>query len=247
MAIERKVGLVTGGARRLGRHLSLSLAQRGYTVAVNHSSSEEAARRTVEEIRGKGGDAMAFRADVSDPAQVVALAADVEEALGPVTLLVNNAAVIPPSPFDSLDEDVWSATMGVNLDGTYRCCREVGRRMLKHGGGVIVNIACLGAFQPWHKHIAYSVSKAGVVMLTRCLAKSMAPTVRVNAVAPGTVDITDEPAPTTVTPAPAAIPLQRHAAPSDIAGAVLFLAEDTCYVTGQTLVVDGGTSLQSIW
>lgn len=247
MAIVRKVALVTGGARRLGRHISLALAGRGYAVAINHSNSEEAARRTVEEIRGKGGDAVPCRTDVSNAAQVTAMAAEVEAALGPVTLLVNNAAVIPPSSFDALDEEVWSATMGVNLDGTFRCCREVGRRMMTHGGGVIVNIACLGAFQPWHKHIAYSVSKAGVVMLTRCLAKALAPKVRVNAVAPGTIDVADEPASTAVTPAPAAIPMRRYAAPSDITGAVLYLAEGTGYVTGQTLLVDGGTSLQSIW
>ncbi len=247
MGSIKKVALVTGGARRLGRHISLALAGRGYAVAVNHSSSEDQARRTVEQIRAGGGEAVALRADVSDPSQVASMVAEAEERLGPATLLVNNAAVIPPSSFAQLDHQVWSATLSVNLDGTFHCCRELGQRMLERGGGAIVNIACLGAFQPWHKHIAYSVSKAGVVMLTRCLAKALAPAVRVNAVAPGTVDVADEQAPTAITPPVKAIPMQRYAAPSDIAGAVLYLAEDTGYVTGQTLLVDGGTSLQSIW
>ncbi len=247
MGETKKVVLVTGGARRLGRQISLALAEQGYAVAVNHSGSDEMARRTVDQIRGQGGDAGAFRADVSDLSQVAAMVAEVEETLGPVTLLVNNAAVIPPSSFDQLDEEVWSATLGVNLDGTFHCCRELGRRMQERGGGAIVNIACLGAFQPWHKHIAYSVSKAGVVMLTRCLAKALAPAVRVNAVAPGTVDVAEEPSPTAITPSADTIPMQRYASPSDIAGAVLYLADGTSYVTGQTLLVDGGTSLQSIW
>ncbi len=247
MGSEKNIALVTGGARRLGRHISLALAGKGYAVAVNHSGSDEMARKTVAEISDQGGEAMAFRADVSDSSQVAMMMADIEEKLGPVTLLVNNAAVIPPSSFDQLDDHVWSSTLGVNLDGTFHCCREAGRRMKKRGSGTIVNIACMGAFQPWHKHIAYSVSKAGVVMLTRCLAKALAPAVRVNAVAPGTVDVADEPSPTAITPMADAIPMKRYASPSDIAGAVIYLADGTDYVTGQVLLVDGGTSLQSIW
>jgi len=247
MKSERKIGLVTGGARRLGRQIALALADRGYAVAVNHSNSDEAAERTVAEIRGRGVQALAVRADVADAGAVAAMADRVERELGPVTVLVNSAAVIPPSAFDELDSAVWRATLAVNLDGPFHCCREFGGRMRDRGRGAIINIACLGAFQPWHKHIAYSVSKAGVVMLTRCLAKALAPAVRVNAVAPGTVDVADEPSPTAITPPAHAIPMQRYAAPADIAGAVLYLAEGTDYVTGQTLVVDGGTGLQSIW
>jgi NAD(P)-dependent dehydrogenase (short-subunit alcohol dehydrogenase family) len=247
MGSNRKVALVTGGARRLGRHISLALAGRGYAVAVNHSSSDNQAGRTVEDIRAAGGEAVALRADVADPAQVASMAAEAEARMGPVALLVNSAAVIPPSSFAQLTPEVWRATLSVNLDGTFHCCRELGQRMMERGSGAIVNIACLGAFQPWHKHIAYSVSKAGVVMLTRCLAKALAPAVRVNAVAPGTVELADEPAPTPITPRVESIPMQRYAVPSDIAGAVVFLAEGTGYITGQTLLVDGGTSLQSIW
>ncbi len=231
----------------MGRHLSLTLAREGYAVAVVYGHSREMADATVEEIRKVGGEALAFQADVSKSDDVATMTGRVEQELGPVSLLVNNAAVIPPSAFDQLTDEVWSSTLGVNLDGTFHCCREVGRRMLERGGGSIVNIACLGAFQPWHKHIAYSVSKAGVVMLTRCLAKALAPAVRVNAVAPGTVEVADEPAPTAITPPADAIPMKRYATPGDIAGAVLALAEGTGYITGQTLLVDGGTSLQSIW
>lgn len=244
---EGKVALVTGGARRLGRRIAMALAGRGYAVGVNHSSSEDEAREVVEEIRSGGGRALALRADVSSPPEVARMFDGLEQRLGPLNLLVNNAAVIPPSPFEKLDDDVWDKTLGVNLNGTMYCCREAGRRMLRRGGGTIVNIACLGAFQPWHGHIAYSVSKAGVVMLTRCLARALGPAVRVNAVAPGTVEVPGESSPTKITPPVDRIPLGRYASPDDIAGAVVHLAEAADYVTGQVLVVDGGTSLQSIW
>jgi len=243
----QKVALVTGGARRLGRHIALALAGRGYDVAVNHSNSEAMALKVVEKMAHEGGRALALKADVSNPAEVRRMVEEVEQQLGPLALLVNNAAVIPPSPFEKLDDEVWDKTLGVNLNGTMYCCREVGQRMLERGGGVMVNIACLGAFQPWHGHIAYSVSKAGVVMLTRCLARSLGPAVRVNAVAPGTVEVPGESSPTKITPRVGSIPLRRYASPEDITGAVVHLAEAADYVTGQVLVVDGGTSLQSIW
>jgi len=244
---KRRVALVTGGARRLGRHISLALAGEGYDVIVNYNRSGEEAQKTTRLIRDRGGAADAIAADVSRSEEVQSLVDRAAAVFGRIHLLVNNAAVIPPSSFAELDEETWDQTVDVNLKGTFLCCKAVGTRMLEWGEGQIVNVACLGAFQPWHKHIAYSVSKAGVVMLTRCLAKALAPSVRVNAVAPGTVLVNDEPSPTKLQPPPEKIPLQRYAAPGDICDAILFLTRGSNYITGQVILVDGGVSLQSIW
>lgn len=244
---EGKAALVTGGGRRIGRTISLALAEAGYAVAVNYERSGDAAEETVRRIVEHGGAAAALRADVSRAEEVRSLVQQAVERFGRLHLLVNNAAVYAPSSFAELNEEVWDRHLDVNLKGTYLCSKEVGDRMLAWGGGRMVNLACLGGFQPWHRHIAYSVSKAGVVMLTRCLARALAPTVRVNAVAPGTVFVPDDEGPAELHPPPERIPLGRYAAPEEIAQAVLFLADGTEYVTGQVLRVDGGISLQSIW
>lgn len=163
---------------------------------------------------------------------------------GKIDLLVNSAGIFVDSSLANTSESVWERTLGINLKGTFLCSRFVSRFMLKRKSGKIINIASLGGLQAWHKHLPYSVSKAGVVMLTRCMAKELAPYVAVNAIAPGTIIIPSEEKPDVEHVPVDRIPLRRYGQPGDITDLVCYLALTAGYITGQTIVVDGG---RAIW
>jgi len=241
MSQKPRVALVTGGGRRLGRAIALALAREGFHVAVNYCHAGDRARRTCREIQALGVQAFPIRADVSKAKQVDRMVDRVLSVFGHVDLLVNNAAVFRRVPFRRLTESVWDETLDLNLKGTFLCAKRVGDHMLARGQGCIVNLASLGGIQPWVHHIPYSVSKAGVIMLTRCLAKALAPRVRVNAIAPGSIRVPGEPGAPMVPPE--TVPLKAHGTPKDVADLVVYLATQAHYVTGQTWVVDGGRSL----
>jgi len=236
MADAKKTVLVTGAAKRIGRGIAIELAKSGYRVAIHYNNSEEEARRTAEEC----GGAELFRANLESVDDIRRMFADVEQRLGTIYGLVNNAARF--TRFDPLDisETDWDFIHDVNLKATFFCCQAGARIMKKAGEGRIVNISSLGGLRPWADHAHYCASKAGVIMLTRALSKAWAPEITVNSVAPGVIPFgdLDEEAKAMVR----ATPAKRVGTAEEIAGGVLYFLNATNYVTGQILAVDGGLS-----
>jgi len=230
--------LVTGAARRVGRGIALRLAREGFRVLIHYRNSEAEARRTAAECN----DAALFRADLESVAAIERMFREIEERCGRLDGLVNNAARF--TRFDPLEitEADWDFIHSVNLKATFFCCQQAARIMKKRGGGRIVNISSLGGIRPWAEHAHYCASKAGVIMLTKALAKAFAPGITVNSVAPGVIPFGDlnETAQAMVR----ATPAQRPGTPDEIAGAVLYFLNTTNFVTGQLIAVDGGLSLR---
>lgn len=245
-----QVALVTGGSRSIGRAIARELAARGAAVAVNYQGDQAAAAETVAAIQAEGGQAVAVRADVADPDQVRSLFETTHEALGPVSLLVNNAAVLYRTPLLDITPDEWRRTLEVNLTGAFLVAQTVARNMVSHSGrGAIVNVSSINQSRARPGLAHYSSSKAGLGMLTRQLALELAPSgIRVNAVALGMIETDMNRArladPETRARQENLIPLGRVGEPADTAGPVLFLLSEWAQlITGATLVVDGGRSL----
>lgn len=243
MELKGKVALVTGGAVRVGRAISRALADQGVRVVVNYHSSADAARALVDEIRAQGGDASAVQADLADLEAVRSLAEQAEKAFGRVDILVNNASVFPEQKLEEVDADLWDHTLAVNLRAPFFLTQRIGRSMRERGGGVVVNLADLAGLQPWASYAAHSVSKAGLVQLTRVAARALAPEVRVAAIAPGTVLPPEDLAAEEVQRLARSTPLRRNGSPDDVVHALLYLLRAD-FVTGDVLVVDGGRLLR---
>jgi len=228
--------LVTGAAKRIGRGIALRLAREGARVAIHYDRSEAEARRTAEEC----GGAKLFRANLESVPQIQRMFADVEQRLGRLDGLVNNAARF--TRFDPLEitEQDWDFIHSVNLKAVFFCCQQAARLMKRQGGGRIVNISSLGGIRPWAEHAHYCASKAGVIMLTRALAKAFAPEITVNSVAPGVIPFPDidERGKRMIEHTPAG----RGGTPEEVADAVLYFLKASNFVTGQILTVDGGLS-----
>jgi NAD(P)-dependent dehydrogenase (short-subunit alcohol dehydrogenase family) len=240
MEIKGKIAVVTGAAHRVGKFIALGLAEAGAHIVVHYHQSEDAARATIEEAKQKGVRAMAAGGDLSSPENIDHLFQSAEAEFGGVDVLVNSAAIMERGDVLTLTPEDWQRTLSLNLTAPFFCAQRAARSMLARGGGVIVNIADLSALEPWAKYPAHSVSKAGLVMLTQVLAKALAPRIRVNAVAPGPVvkpPAWDEARWRTVGEHTL---LKRTGSGYDVARAVRFLVEQD-YVTGETLVVDGGS------
>ena len=241
---DGKNALVTGGARGIGRAICETLGRRGARVAVNYRTSQQDADETVAQIRAEGADAIAICADVSDPEQVTAMVRQVTEQLGPVDLLVNNAAVFHLLAPGEVDPETWQQTLDVNLTGAYRVTWAVKDSMIARRFGRIVNLSSISALRARPRSIAYAVSKAGLIALTKCCAEAWAPhNIRVNAVSPGLIE-TEMVAiaePELIDKLVAETPMGRIGQPEDVATAVAFLLSDeSSFMTGQTLVVCGG-------
>lgn len=238
--LQDQVALVTGAAKRIGRCIALTLAAAGARVVVNYKTSEAEAQDTVRQIERQGGQARALQADLTRPADIQRLVGVAEEHFGGLDILVNNAGVFAPHPWDQIIEADWDRFQDVNLKAQFFAAQAVAPGMKRRGRGKIVNLASLGGLEPWPSFIPYCVSKAGVIMLTRCLARALAPEIQVNAVAPGTIQFPgEEPDERYLRRAP----LKRTGTADDIAQAVLFLCSRADFITGQVLVVDGGYSL----
>jgi len=234
--LRDKVVLVTGAARRIGRGIALRLAAEGARVVIHYDRSEADARRTAEEC----GNAPLFRANLEHVSEIERLFSEIEAHFGRLDGLVNNAARF--TRFDPLEisEADWDFIHAVNLKAVFFCCQQGARLMKKSGGGRIVNISSLGGIRPWAEHAHYCASKAGVIMLTRALAKAWAPVITVNSVAPGVIpfDDIDERGERMIDLTPA----RRGGTPAEVAGAVVYFLEASNFITGQLLVVDGGLS-----
>jgi NAD(P)-dependent dehydrogenase (short-subunit alcohol dehydrogenase family) len=233
---QQKTVLVTGAAKRIGRGIALRLHQAGYRVAIHYRNSEKEARATAEEC----GSAPLFRADLESVDEIRRMFREVEEQLGSIYGLVNNAARFRRRDPLELTEADWDFIHSVNLKATFFCCQQGARLMKKSGEGRIVNISSLGGIRPWEMYAHYCASKAGVIMLTRALAKAFAPEITVNSVAPGVIlSSGQEPR---IEDMIAATPAARSGTVEEVADAVLYFLNATNFVTGQVLAVDGGLS-----
>jgi NAD(P)-dependent dehydrogenase (short-subunit alcohol dehydrogenase family) len=234
--LSGKIVLVTGAAKRIGRGIALRLAREGARVAIHYSSSENEARQTAKEC----GDAPLFRANLEHVGEIERLFCDIENRVGRLDALVNNAARF--TRFDPLDitEKDWDFIHSVNLKATFFCCQQGAKLMQKTGGGRIVNISSLGGIRPWADHVHYCASKAGVIMMTRALAKALAPDITVNSVAPGVIPFGDLDG--RAQAMVKATPARRPGTADEIADAVVYFLSATKFVTGQLIAVDGGLS-----
>jgi len=247
MNLTGKTALVTGAAKRVGREIALGLARRGANIVVHYNTSAAEARQAVTEIRKLGVDAVAVKADQSDAGQVKRAVAQAVRKLGEIDVLVASAAVYKKTPFDTLTEADWNLHIDANLKGPFLFSLEVGRR-LKQGKrpGKIILFADWAAIRPYANYLPYCVSKAGVICLAKSLAKALGPRVQVNAIAPGPIllppDMTDAERQAVVD----ATVVKRVGSPRDIVNTVLFLIEGSDFITGHTLMVDGGRLIAGI-
>ena len=242
MNLNGKAALVTGGAHRLGRAFALGLARAGADVLIDYHSSAADAERTVAEIRATGRRAEAVRADVSREADVQSLVAACSDAFGRLDVLVNSASLFHSAPMEQTTTADWNRSLAVNLTGPFLLSREAAPLLRADGAGLIVNIADLSAFQPWPSYVAHAVSKAGLVHLTRVLARALAPDIRVNCIAPGTVLPPEGYTEAESDPKGARRVLKREGSPDDAVRALLYFVGSD-FVTGEVAVVDGGRML----
>ncbi len=238
-----QVALVTGAGKRIGRAIALTLGRAGADLIVNYNQSRQGAMATVEEIAAMGVRAVAFRADVSRPAQVAAMFRAVQKRFGRLDLLVNNAGIFFARTWDELEEKDFDRVLAANLKGPFFCAQAAARMMMRQGAGNIVNISSLGGLQAWPSYMHYCASKAALISLTRTLARALAPIIRVNSVAPGSILFPDEERTAAVRKIIRGIPLGKGGTADDIAQTVLFLATHSDFITGQIIVVDGGKSI----
>lgn len=244
MELPGKVALVTGAGKRLGRAIALALGERGAKVAVHFRSSQQEAMETVDLLCRQGAEAAPFQAELTDEEQVRGLVEGVVQRWGRLDILVNSAAIFLRTPFETLEGKVWRQVLEANLTSVFLCSRYAAPWLRAKEGGLIVNIADTAAWRPWSEYIPYCVSKAGVVALTQALAKALAPQVRVNCIALGTVlppEGVDAQAWSQRMGARTL--LQRIGTPEEVVEAVLFcIACD--YLTGAILPLDGGRGLK---
>jgi 3-oxoacyl-[acyl-carrier protein] reductase len=246
MKLSGKVALITGGGTGIGRATALLLASEGADVAVNYSRSKEDAEKTVAEVEALGRKAIAIQANVAEDASCRAMVDTVVSELGRLDILVNNAGttrMVPLDDLESLTEEDWDTIMGVNVKGTFFCCRAAIPRMKANGGGQIVNTASIAGTTGQGSSIAYSASKAGIICMTQSLAVSQAPEIQVNAVSPGLVETRwVEGWEENNAGHARGTPMRRNAVAEDVAEAILGFILNP-FTTGQNLVVDGGRSL----
>jgi pteridine reductase len=240
VSLAGKVALVTGSAKRLGGTVALRLAEEGADLVIHHHASHAAAQETVGEIEKLGRRAMAIAADLRRVDEIRGLFEATGKEFGRLDILVNSAANFLSASIVSTTEEIWDASLDTNLKAGFFCA-QAAAPLLRRTKGVIVNFADIGGLVGWPAYIPHSISKAGVVMLTKVLAKALAPDVRVNSVAPGTITMPGDP-PEWEADFVALAPLRRTGAPSDIADAVSYLVHAE-FMTGHTLVLDGGRSL----
>ena len=237
---EKKLALVTGGSRGIGKACALELARAGYDVIINYAGNEEAANKTVEEIKALGVEAAAYKFDVSNAEQVNAGIAEIVEKFGRIDVLVNNAGITRDGLFMRMSEENWNAVINTNLSSAFYVSQPVVKIMMKQRSGAIVNMASVVGVSGNAGQANYSAAKAGLIGLTKTLAKELGSRgIRVNAVAPGFIN-TDMTKDLDTSKFLDFIPLKRLGEVEDIAKTVKFLAADADYITGQVIEVDGG-------
>jgi len=249
--LSGKVALVTGAAVGIGRAIAVAYGREGAKVVVNYSKSRQEAEETAKLVKQAGGEPLLIQADVAQDRQVRAMVAEILERVGRIDILVNNAGITAFVDFPDLEgltDEVWDRLYNVNVKGTFFCCRAVVAPMRKQGHGRIINIASVAGINAQGSSIAYCASKAAVIHISKCLAKTLGPEILVNVIAPGFIadtrwNVGRPNLEATIQKVTQAAPLKRAGKPEDIADAALFLATRGDFMTGDVMVVDGGRVL----
>jgi len=248
--LRGKTALITGAARRLGRASALALAQAGADVAITFRNSSAEAQKTVVDIAACGVRAFAFRCDVTDEASVRGMMKEAGRELGRIDVLVNNAANYETAEFEKLTVKQWDAIFASNTRGPFLVSKEALKLIRRSRGrrtgpieAKIINMGSLGGLRPWATHAHYCSSKAALHMLTKVMAKALAPEIAVNAVAPGMIDLGEKSAAAFMRRMSKVTPMRRNGSGEEIGAAVLFFATAPQFITGQILAVDGGIGL----
>jgi pteridine reductase len=236
--LDGRVALVTGAGTRVGRVIALALGKAGMRVGVHYAGSEKGARQTADEIIAVGSEAKTLPGDLTDPATAPRLVEHTAKVFGSLDVVINSAAVMLRTPVGEVLVEDWDAMFALNLRAPFFLSQSAAR-VMGDRGGAIVNIADLAAFETWRGYIPHSITKAGIVQMTRGLAHALAPKIRVNAVAPGAVLLPEGGPEELAEKLIATTPLGRIGTPEDVAQAVLYLLSAD-YVTGETIIVDGG-------
>jgi len=236
-----QLALVTGAGKRLGRAVALRLAREGADVVVHYRESEKEAQEVVAQIEALGRRSAAIRADLGKVPEIRRMFAQAEKQFARLDILVNSAANFIETKFADTSEEIWDASLDTNLKAPFFCVQAAAPLLKRSGHGVIINFADTGGLLGWPGFIPHSISKAGVVMLTRVLAKTLAPEVRVNAIEPGTITMPGDP-PEWEADFIRRAPLRRTGTPEDVADAVSYLIHAK-FITGHVLVLDGGRTL----
>jgi pteridine reductase len=243
MELAGRVALVTGAGRRIGRAIALALGGRGMRVAVHYNASVDGAEETAATIREGGHEARVLGADLTDVRACERLVDDAVAAFGTLDVVVNSAAVMERTPIGEVTPERWDAMFALNLRAPFFIAQRAAPHLTR-ARGAIVNIADLAAFETWPAYVPHGITKAGVVQMTRALARALAPEVRVNGIAPGAVLLPDDWDQAAADRLARTTPLSRLGSSDDVTQAVLYLlAAD--YVTGETLVVDGGRHVRT--
>ncbi len=237
---DKKVALITGASRGIGKACALELARAGYDVAINYVGNEEAANVTVSELKSLGSDAQAYRFDVTNKDAVESSVAEVISKYGKIDVLVNNAGITRDGLFMRMSPENWEAVINTNLNSAYYVSNPVVKLMIKQRSGAIINMSSIVGVYGNAGQANYAAAKAGLIGFTKSLAKELASrNVRVNAIAPGFIE-TDMTKDLPLDNMAEHIPMKKLGKPEDIAKAVKFFADDALYVTGQVLQIDGG-------
>jgi pteridine reductase len=240
MELRGRTALVTGGALRIGRVIALRLARAGANVAIHYNHSARAAQQTVTELESLGVRALAVPCELAKVRQIEEMITNVISHFGSLDLLVNNAAIYEKTPLDKVSQEDWDRHIDINLRGSFFCAKSAGLHMLKQKRGKIINFADWAGIRPYADYIPYCISKAGIIAMTRGLAKSLAPDVQVNCIAPGPILLPSDFTPEETQKVIDATPLKRIGSPDDIAATVAFLVEGSDFITGAMINVDGG-------
>jgi NAD(P)-dependent dehydrogenase (short-subunit alcohol dehydrogenase family) len=241
LPLAGRVALVTGGAKRLGRAIALRLAQEGADVVVHYGKSRAGANEAVSEIEALGRRAVAIHAELTKASSIKQLFVDLEKHFARLDMLINSAANFIQGDFAAVTEEIWDASLDTNLKAPFFCAQAAAPLLKKSGKGVIINFSDTGGLIGWPDYLPHSISKAGIILLTKGLAKALAPDIRVNAIAPGTISMPGDP-PSWEADFVRRAPLGRAGTPAEITEAVLFLIRSE-FITGHVLVIDGGRVL----
>jgi 3-oxoacyl-[acyl-carrier protein] reductase/pteridine reductase len=242
MTLQGKAALVTGGAKRIGRAIALSLAREGADVAISYRVSDRDARKTVADLKALGVRAFGFPCDVRDETSIKAMLADARRALGRLDILVNNAAIYETVDFDKLTAAQWDNIFATNTRGPFLVAKHAAKELRKREGRII-NIGSLGGLRPWATHAHYCASKAALHSLTQAMAKAYAPEISVNCIAPGMIEAPEDRGTAYAKHFAAKTPLGRNGSAEDVAEMVRLLAIGPKFLTGQIIAVDGGLGL----
>jgi NAD(P)-dependent dehydrogenase (short-subunit alcohol dehydrogenase family) len=240
--LKGKRAIVTGGAKRIGREIALTLARDGMDVAITFNASEREARKTVAELAALGVHALAVRCDVREEKSIKAMVAEARKALGGIDVLINNAAIYETAAFDKLTAAQWDNMFATNARGPFLVAKYAAKD-LRRSRGRIINIGSLGGLRPWATHAHYCASKAALHSLTQAMAKAYAPEIVVNCIAPGMIEAPEERGMAHARSFAAKTPMGRNGTAQDVAEMVRLLSIAPRFVTGQTIAVDGGLGL----